>query len=303
MRHGCTRSQAYSLLMVNACNVTVPYQTAPSLVVERAFLSCAPWVQFLKIWDESNHGSLCKIHVLSKKRKEKCWASIVLPQPYRFIRDVQQKTAITFQFAVLSSCVIFLWPTTRPTWTANCVSGAEPASVCQARAQPSAGGRFYFLFLFVFHVKRTLPGKDGVSFYPLWPRTHKHTRLEVGRVSTVKNTNGKVSWFSFFFADFWLRENITQSKLIIKLCRDEFCFVCHNAEYTIYTTCYRTSNIVIAHEMSMTKKPIRFKALWLDSGDISISRRNSCHVIVWLISCVIKPVNIVLYKVSGKWLS
>lgn len=33
--HDCTRSQAYSRLMVNACNVTVPYQTARSLVVER----------------------------------------------------------------------------------------------------------------------------------------------------------------------------------------------------------------------------------------------------------------------------
>lgn len=68
--HDCTRSQAYSRLMVNAWNVTVPYQTARSLVVERiSFMRAVGAIFQKKIWDENNQGSLCNIHVLSTKKK------------------------------------------------------------------------------------------------------------------------------------------------------------------------------------------------------------------------------------------
>lgn len=244
----------------------------------------------------------------------------MLPQSYQFMGDVQQKTAITFQFSVLSSFVIFRWPTTRPTWTENCVSKAEPASGCQTRLVQSLVQErwihfhFFVYLLFVFHVERTLSGKDGANFCTLWPHTHKHTRrLEVGHVGSVKNTNNrKGSKFSFLLCDsmkIWLYEGWSlnyggRSAVCLSAIAQHIAYTLHAIAHAILLLCICNVRYGIAYRL-MTKSFCTLDSRLCDSILVTSWYRgwNSCHVIVWLISCVIKPLNSVLNKVAGKRLS
>lgn len=57
--------------MVNACNVTVPYQTAPSLVVERISFMRAMGAIFLKKSEMKITMGHCAIFMCYQKRKDK----------------------------------------------------------------------------------------------------------------------------------------------------------------------------------------------------------------------------------------
>lgn len=67
--HDCTRSQAYSRLMVNAWNVTVPYQTARSLVVERISFMRAVGAIFKKSDTKITKGH-CAIFMYYQQKKK-----------------------------------------------------------------------------------------------------------------------------------------------------------------------------------------------------------------------------------------
>lgn len=96
----------------------------------------------------------------------------------------------------------------------------------------------------------------------------------------------------------WLLNNVGISSV----------FICRRATYVMYTNefaiqhCYCTWNVW--WQTICTTKNV-FDSRHCDWILVTswYPGRNSCHVIVWLISCVIKSLNIVLYKVSGKRLS
>lgn len=109
-------------------------------------------------------------------------------------------------FSFVFLCYLLLTHTTRPTWTENCVSKAEPASGCQTRLVQRLVQERWIHFRFFLFVCRLFfmwnahcQAETAPAFATLWPHTHKHTRrLEVGRVGSVENTNnGKGSNFSF----------------------------------------------------------------------------------------------------------
>lgn len=168
--------------MVNACNVTVPYQTACSLVVEKKnnVHAMGAVEKKKKVWDENNQGSLCNIHVLSKK-KRKLLSRHCAPSILSAVWGMcGRKTAIIFQFPLLSSCLIFPWPTTR---TANCASGLKPAS----GVRDSRGG-FISIFVGFPRETRTVALKTLSAFTRRDPlrAPNRARRLEAGHVGTVK---------------------------------------------------------------------------------------------------------------------
>lgn len=67
--HDCTRSQAYIRLMVNAWNVTVPYQTARSLVVERISFMRAVGAIFQKKSETKITKGHCAIFMYYQPKK------------------------------------------------------------------------------------------------------------------------------------------------------------------------------------------------------------------------------------------
>lgn len=150
------------------------------------------------------------------------------------------------------------------------------ARLVQSLVQEEEEDSFSFFVFVCFSCETHTVRQRRRQLLPARTQTHAAPGGRTCQYSQKYKWEGVVLFLSFLrLCDG--EENLTRWKLIVNLCQDELCFIHHCSTYSIYATCYCMYNIVTAHEMRddgrlHDKNRIRFKTLWLDSGDIMISR-------------------------------